>query len=66
MTEKGFTYLTRRIGSTVYKVKVCFSADGETMEDKIMRMIQNEALTNGPDCGTIKAPQMSRRSERSA
>lgn len=66
LTEKGFTYLTRRIGSTVYKVKVCFSADGETMEDKIMRMIQNEALTNGPDCGTIKAPQMSRRSERSA
>lgn len=66
MTEKGFTYLTRRIGSTVYKVKVCFSADGETMEDKIMRMIQNEALTNGPDCGTMKAPQMSRRSERSA
>lgn len=66
MTEKGFTYLTRRIGSTIYKVKVCFSADGETMEDKIMRMIQNEALTNGPDCGTMKAPQMSRRSERSA
>ena len=66
MTEKGFTYLTRRIGSTVYKVKVCFSADGETMEDKIMRMIQSEALTNDPDCGTMKAPQMSRRSEWSA
>lgn len=67
MTEKGFAYLTRRIGSTTYKVKVHFSDTGtETMADKIMRMIQNEALTNGPDCGTMKAPQMSRQSGRSA
>lgn len=67
LTEKGFAYLTRRIGSTTYKVKVHFSDTGtETMDDKIMRMIQNEALTNGPDCGTMKAPQMSRQSERGA
>lgn len=67
MTETGFAYLTRRIGSTTYKVKVCFSDTGkETMQDKIVRLIENEALTNGSDCGTMKSPQMSRQSERGA
>ncbi len=61
------TYLTRRIGNTVYKVKISFSETGtETMEDKILRMIRNEAVTTGELCGTIEAPQMSRQSERSA
>ncbi len=36
-------YMTRRIGSTTYKVKVAFSDNGgETMEEKILRMIRNE------------------------
>ena len=60
-------YMTRRIGSTTYKVKVVFlDSDGETMEEKILRMIRNEGLQNGGECGIMEAPQMSRQSERSA
>ena len=60
-------YMTRRIGSTTYKVKVVFlDSDGETMEEKILRMIRNEGLQNGGECGIMETPQMSRQSERSA
>ena len=59
--------ITRRIGSTTYKVRVEFSENAtETMEEKILRMIKNESLTNGVGCGIIESPQMSRQSERSA
>ena len=59
-------YMTRRIGSTTYKVKVVFlDSDGETMEEKILRMIRNEGLQNGGECGIIETP-LSRQSERSA
>lgn len=61
------SYLTRRIGSTTYKVRVVFNDTGnETMEDKILRMIRNEQVTNGGTCDIMDAPQMSRQSERSA
>lgn len=64
MTEKQneqFMPMTRRIGSTTYRVKVFFKEDGEeTMEDKILRMIRNEALESGRDCGIMESPQMSR------
>jgi hypothetical protein len=47
-------------------VKVVFSDNGgETMEEKILRMIRNEGLQNGEERGTMDAPQMSRQSERS-
>ena len=60
-------YMTRRIGSTTYKVKVVFlDSDGETREEKILRMIRNEGLQNGVKRCMIDAPQMSRQSERSA
>ena len=59
--------ITRRIGSTTYKLKVHFSENAtETMEEKILRMVKNESLTNGNECGIIESPQMSRQSERSA
>lgn len=53
--------LSRRIGSTNYRVSAHFS-DGaaETLEDKICRIIQNEVLENGLESGTITLPQMSR------
>ena len=60
-------YMTRRIGSTTYKVKVIFSDnDGETMEEKILRMIRNEGLQKAGERGMMDAPQMCRQSERSA
>ena len=65
--NQNYQYMTRRIGSTTYKVKVIFSDNsGETMEEKILRMIRNEGLQNGEERGMMDAPQMSRQSERSA
>ncbi|MCL1795230.1 MAG: transposon-encoded TnpW family protein [Oscillospiraceae bacterium] len=38
---------TKRIGSTVYKVEVYFKPDTkETMEDKLLRLIESEAKKN--------------------
>ena len=38
--------LTKRLGSTVYEVHVYFNQDAkETMNDKIMRLVRNEAQT---------------------
>ena len=54
MTEKqneNYRIITRRIGSTTYKVKVFFKDDEtETMQDKILRMIRSEALENSAEC----------------
>ena len=37
----------RRIGSTTYKVRLHFNAKGETMEDKILHLIQTETSQTG-------------------
>ena len=59
-------YLTHRIGSTTYKIKVHFSDTGrETLEDKILHMIREESLDNPANCGIMRMPQMSRQPERS-
>lgn len=60
-------YMTRRIGSTTYKVTVHFDeAERETITDKIVRLIGNETLDKSQECGIIEMPQMSRQPERSA
>ena len=65
--EKTNSTLTRRIGSTIFKVNVFTDPDGaETMEDKILRLIQREGLASPADRGMMDVPQMSRQSERSA
>ena len=65
--NSSFSYMTRRIGGTTYKVKVVFNETAsETLEDKILRIIRNETVTNGGTCDIIDSPQMSRQSERSA
>lgn len=65
MTEKknnqGEQIIIRRIGSTTYRLHVRFSETAkETMEEKILRMIQNETLTKDEKSGIMKIPQMSR------
>ena len=56
----------RHIGSTTYKVTIHFNDRAlETMEDKIIRLIEHDALDKGPECGIIEMPQMSRQPERS-
>ena len=62
----NYTTMIRRIGKTTYNVKVFYKESGETMEDKILRIVRNEAFKNDEVCGIINLPQMSRQSERSA
>ena len=65
--SNNYSYMTRRIGGTTYKVKVVFNdSEGETLEDKILRIIRNETVTSDGTYGIIESPQMSRQSERSA
>ena len=62
----NYTIMIRRIGKTTYKVKVFCKENGETIEDKILRIVRNEGFKSDVPCGIIKLPQMSRQSERSA
>ncbi len=65
--KSNYVTLTRRVGNTNYKVNIYFSeTEKETMEEKIMRLVENERLLSEDTCGTMEAPQMSRQSERSA
>ena len=67
MTGNKNVFLTRHIGHTTYRVRVHFSENAEeTMEDKILRLIRNDGMTNGPNCGILGVQQMSRQTERSA
>ena len=57
----------RRVGNTNFKVRVLFSESAtETMEDKILRIVRNEMVTNDGTYDIMAVPQMSRQSERSA
>ena len=65
--NKREQFIIRRIGGTTYKVRVVFNENGgETMEDKILRIVRNDMVTNDGTCGIMETPQMSRQSERSA
>ena len=65
--DNNYSYITRRIGATTFKVKVVYNDTGnETMEDKILRIVRNEVLENGEKCDIMELPQMRRQSERSA
>ena len=67
-SRPGNTFsLNRRIGSTTYNVTVRFSeSETDGFEDKVLRMIQREAMDTSVACGIIEEPLMSRQSERSA
>jgi hypothetical protein len=60
--NKDYIFMSRRIGTTTYKVKVYFNNNStETMEDKIFRVILNHPLANDENCGIMTStPQMSR------
>ena len=65
--NKREQFIIRRIGGTTYKVRVVFNeSGGETMEDKILRIVRNDVVTSDGTCGIMETPQMSRQSERSA
>ena len=55
------TILTKKIGTTTYKVNVHFNQNaGETMEEKFLRIFSQYPLANGEKCGIIDVSQMSR------
>ena len=59
--------LSRRIGSTNFTVNArCSDTAAETFEDKIFRLIRNDAMETGAECGIMAVPQTNRQSERSA
>ena len=59
--------LSRRIGSTNFTVNArCSDTAAETFEDKIFRLIRNDAMETGAECDIMAVPQTSRQSERSA
>ncbi len=67
MSKNTSTTLTRRIGNTVFRVNIFAKENGvDTMEDKILRLIQSEGLASPLNCGMMNVPQMNRQSERSA
>lgn len=67
MQDTAVYEFKRRLGTTNYVVKVRFSEDStETMEDKILRLVRNEALQLPKECDMLELPQMSRQPERSA
>lgn len=52
MTENKDVFFIRHIGHTTYKVRVHLSENAkETMEEKILRLIRNDGVTNGTECG---------------
>ena len=56
--NKREQFIIRRIGGTTYKVRVVFNeSGGETMEDKILRMIRNEGVTNDGTYNIMETPQ---------
>lgn len=59
-------HFTRHIGHTTFVVTVNLADSGETMENKILRIIRNEGVTSSGKCATMEMPQASRQSERSA
>ena len=65
--NKREQFIIRRIGGTTYKGRVVFNeSGGETMEDKILRMVREDMVTNDGTYGIMETPQMSLQSERSA
>ena len=59
--NKDYIFMSRRIGTTIYKVKIYLNNNSnETMEDKILRIITNHPLANDGRCDIMNMSQMSR------
>jgi hypothetical protein len=56
-SEPGNIFLSKRIGSTTYRVGVHFNpASKETLQDKILRLVKND-LNLTPPCVKMGSPQ---------
>ena len=56
--NKREQFIIRRIGGTTYKVRVVFNeSGGETMEDKILRIVRNDMVTSDGTYGIINTEE---------
>lgn len=61
MQNQNYIFMSKRIGTTKYKVKIYLNENSkETMEDKILRIITNHPLASGRICDIMDMSQMSR------
>ena len=61
MQNQNYIFMSKRIGTTTYKVKIYLNENGkESMEDKILRIITNHPLASGRNCDIMNVSQMSR------
>ena len=61
MQNPNYIFMSKRIGTTTYKVKIYLNENGkETMEDKILRIVTNHPLANDGKCDIMNVSQMSR------
>jgi len=57
--NKREQFIIRRIGGTTYKVRVVFNeSSGETLEDKILRIVRNDMVTNDGTYGIMETPKL--------
>ena len=65
MENKAFS-ISRKIGNTLYRANIhCSPKSAESFEDKIRRLIRQEALDFFGGYGIMNPPQVSHQSERS-
>lgn len=54
MSDRNYYFMTRRIDSTTYRVKIYLDENGtETMENKLFRIILNHPVTDEQQKGLI-------------
>ena len=57
--NKREQFIIRRIGGTTYKVRVVFNeSGGETMEDKILRIVRNDIPDGQAQAGLLYLRQL--------
>ena len=62
---KRTAVMYKRIGKTLYKIRVHLNGESkETIDDKILRLIANEVVTNAEQRGIIGTLQVTRPPER--
>ena len=63
--EKRTAVIYKRIGKTLYKIRVHLDGESkETIDDKILRLIANEVVTNAEQRAIIGTLQVTRPPER--
>ncbi len=53
--------MTKRIGNTTYCIEVVLTENGtQSLEDKLLRLVRNDPLATGDECGILAMSQAPR------